>query len=107
MFLRYENKARKDNLHIELQPTHDIAATLGQQKTPQQRIVAFALETNNEEANALAKLERKNADFIVLNSTRNVGTTFQSDDNQITIIRKEKRKSMKRKCKTVGGSRHY
>ena len=81
-------KREKDNLHINLQPTHDIAAALGQQKTSQQRIVAFALETNNEETNASAKLVKKNADFIVLNSTRNAGTTFQTDDNQITIISK-------------------
>ena len=91
----------EDNLHIELQPTHDIAATLGRQKTNRQRIVAFALETNNEEANALAKLTRKNADFIVLNSTRNTGTTFQSDDNQITIISKGEKKEYEKKCKRL------
>ncbi|MBW4726942.1 bifunctional phosphopantothenoylcysteine decarboxylase/phosphopantothenate--cysteine ligase CoaBC [Prevotella nigrescens] len=94
-------KREKDNLHIELQPTHDIAATLGRQKTNRQRIVAFALETNNEEANALAKLTRKNADFIVLNSTRNTGTTFQSDDNQITIISKGEKKEYEKKCKRL------
>ena len=94
-------KREKNNLHIELQPTHDIAATLGRQKTNRQRIVAFALETNNEEANALAKLTRKNADFIVLNSTRNTGTTFQSDDNQITIISKGEKKEYEKKCKRL------
>ncbi|PIK18340.1 bifunctional phosphopantothenoylcysteine decarboxylase/phosphopantothenate--cysteine ligase CoaBC [Prevotella intermedia] len=92
-------KREKDNLHIDLQPTHDIAAALGQQKTSQQRIVAFALETNNEETNASAKLVKKNADFIVLNSTRNVGTTFQSDDNQITIISKGGKKEYEKKHK--------
>ncbi len=92
-------KREKDNLHIDLQPTHDIAAALGQQKTSQQRIVAFALETNNEETNASAKLVKKNADFIVLNSTRNVGTTFQSDDNQITIISKGGKKEYEKKRK--------
>ena len=92
-------KREKDNLHIDLQPTHDIAAALGQQKTSQQRIVAFALETNDEETNASAKLVKKNADFIVLNSTRNVGTTFQSDDNQITIISKGGKKEYEKKRK--------
>ncbi len=92
-------KREKDNLHIDLQPTHDIAAALGQQKTNQQRIVAFALETNDEETNASAKLVKKNADFIVLNSTRNAGTTFQTDDNQITIISKGGKKEYEKKRK--------
>ena len=92
-------KREKDNLHIDLQPTHDIAAALGQQKTSRQRIVAFALETNNEETNASAKLVKKNADFIVLNSTRNAGTTFQTDDNQITIISKGGKKEYEKKRK--------
>lgn len=92
-------KREKDNLHIDLQPTHDIAAALGQQKTSQQRIVAFALETNNEETNASAKLVKKNADFIVLNSTHNAGTTFQTDDNQITIISKGGKKEYEKKRK--------
>ena len=92
-------KREKENLHIDLQPTHDIAAALGQQKTSQQRIVAFALETNNEETNASAKLVKKNADFIVLNSTRNAGTTFQTDDNQITIISKGGKKEYEKKRK--------
>ena len=92
-------KREKDNLHIDLQPTHDIAAALGQQKTSQQRIFAFALETNNEETNASAKLVKKNADFIVLNSTRNAGTTFQTDDNQITIISKGGKKEYEKKRK--------
>lgn len=92
-------KREKDNLYIDLQPTHDIAAALGQQKTSQQRIVAFALETNDEETNASAKLVKKNADFIVLNSTRNAGTTFQTDDNQITIISKGGKKEYEKKHK--------
>ena len=79
-------KREGDDLVLRLKPTHYIAAELGRMKQPGQRIVAFALETDNEEANAKDKLRRKNADFIVLNSTRIPGTTFQSDDNQITII---------------------
>lgn len=89
-----------DDLLLKLKPTQDIAATIGSMKREGQRIVAFALETNEEESNAQRKLEKKNADFIVLNSTRIPGTTFQSDDNQITIINKEGKKSYAKKPKT-------
>ena len=89
-----------DELLLKLKPTLDIAATLGTMKGEGQRIVAFALETNEEESNAQRKLEKKNADFIVLNSTRIPGTTFQADDNQITIINKEGKKSYAKKSKT-------
>ncbi|QUB66186.1 bifunctional phosphopantothenoylcysteine decarboxylase/phosphopantothenate--cysteine ligase CoaBC [Prevotella melaninogenica] len=89
-----------DDLLLKLKPTQDIAATIGTMKGEGQRIVAFALETNEEESNAQRKLEKKNADFIVLNSTRIPGTTFQVDDNQITIINKEGKKSYAKKPKT-------
>ena len=89
-----------DDLLLRLKPTQDIAATIGTMKGEEQRIVAFALETNEEESNAQRKLEKKNADFIVLNSTRIPGTTFQADDNQITIINKEGKKSYAKKPKT-------
>ncbi|MBF1580829.1 bifunctional phosphopantothenoylcysteine decarboxylase/phosphopantothenate--cysteine ligase CoaBC [Prevotella sp.] len=89
-----------DDLLLKLKPTQDIAATIGSMKGEGQRIVAFALETNEEESNAQRKLEKKNADFIVLNSTRIPGTTFQADDNQITIINKEGKKSYAKKPKT-------
>ena len=89
-----------DELLLKLKPTLDIAATIGSMKGEEQRIVAFALETNEEESNAQRKLEKKNADFIVLNSTRIPGTTFQADDNQITIINKEGKKSYAKKPKT-------
>lgn len=79
-------KRGKDGLTLKLKPTHDIAGALGKMKTSKQRIIAFALETNNEEQNAKAKLEKKNADFIVLNSTQIPGTTFRSNDNQVAII---------------------
>ena len=88
-----------DELLLKLKPTQDIAATIGSMKGEGQRIVAFALETNEEESNAQRKLEKKNADFIVLNSTRIPGTTFQADDNQITIINKEGKKSYAKKPK--------
>ena len=93
-------KREKDDLFLRLKPTQDISSTLGKMKTSDQRIVAFALETNNEELNAKQKLEKKNADFIVMNSTRNPGTTFQSDENQITIIHKEGKKEYAKKPKT-------
>lgn len=89
-----------DELLLKLKPTQDIAATIGSMKGEGQRIVAFALETNEEESNAQRKLEKKNADFIVLNSTRIPGTTFQADDNQITIVNKEGKKSYAKKPKT-------
>ena len=93
-------KRKGDDLLLKLKPTQDIAATIGGMKRDNQRIVAFALETNEEESNAQRKLEKKNADFIVLNSTRIPGTTFQADDNQITIINKEGKKSYAKKPKT-------
>lgn len=92
-------KREGDNLTLTLIPTQDIAATIGKMKSEKQRLVVFALETNEEEHNARKKLERKNADFIVLNSTRNPGTTFQSDDNQITIISKDRKKVYDKKPK--------
>lgn len=67
-------------------PNPDIAAALGKLKKTSQKIVGFALETNNEVSNAKDKLKRKNFDFIVLNSMRNEGTCFGSDDNKIRII---------------------
>lgn len=79
-------KREKDNLTLELRPTVDIAASLGKRKRSNQMLVGFALETDNEELNAKSKLERKNFDFIVLNSMRNPGTCFGSDNNQIKII---------------------
>ncbi len=88
-------------LHIDLQPTPDIAATLGSMKQPGQRLVCFALETNDEERHARAKLKKKNADFIVLNSTRIPGTTFGTDDNQIAIISATGRHDYPKKSKAA------
>ncbi len=94
-------KREKDDLVIRLQPTHDIAATLGQMKRNDQLLVGFALETNDEQANAQKKLEKKNLDFIVLNSLRNEGTCFQSDENQISILSKDGQRDFDKKAKTV------
>lgn len=79
-------KREKDDLVIRLSPTQDIAEEIGRRKRQGQILVGFALETDNEDANAKSKLAKKNLDFIVLNSTRNEGTTFRTDDNQIKII---------------------
>lgn len=92
-------KREVDDLVLRLRPTHDIAKTLGQRKRPGQRLVCFALETNDEEANARGKLERKNADFVVLNSTRIPGTTFNADDNQIAVVTREGVRSYPKKSK--------
>lgn len=92
-------KREADDLVLRLRPTHDIAKILGQRKRPGQRLVCFALETNDEEANARGKLERKNADFVVLNSTRIPGTTFNADDNQIAVVTREGVRSYPKKSK--------
>ena len=86
-------------MDIHLVPNPDIAASLGQMKRPGQLMVGFALETNDEQQNAQHKLEKKNLDFIVLNSLRNEGTCFQSDENQISIISHEGQRDYERKPK--------
>jgi len=79
-------KREKENLQLELKPTQDIAAAIGQMKMGSQFLVGFALETNNEEANALQKMERKNLDFIVLNSLNDEQAGFGYDTNKICIL---------------------
>ena len=79
-------KREKENLSLELKPTSDIAATVGEMKTDSQFLVGFALETNNEEANAFSKMERKNFDFIVLNSLQDEQAGFGYDTNKISIL---------------------
>ena len=79
-------KREGDDLVLRLKPTHDIAAALGRMKQPHQRLVGFALETNDETAHAQDKLRRKNLDFIVLNSLRDAGAGFRHDTNKVTII---------------------
>jgi len=70
---------------LVLEKTNDILATLCAAKKPQQTIVGFALETENEEANALKKMQKKKTDFIVLNSLNDAGAGFGLDTNQVTI----------------------
>lgn len=81
---------RKGEITLTLKPNPDIAASLGAIKRPDQRMVGFALETDDEQSNAQGKLERKNLDFIVLNSLRDQGAGFGYDTNKVTLIdRKE------------------
>jgi phosphopantothenoylcysteine decarboxylase/phosphopantothenate--cysteine ligase len=73
---------------LELTKTHDIAAELGSRKRNDQLMVGFALETENEKANALTKISKKNFDFIVLNSLNDAGAGFSHDTNKVSIINK-------------------
>jgi len=79
-------KKKDENLMLELTKTQDIAASLGKRKSNGQMIVGFALETEEEKANALKKLESKNFDLIVLNSLNDKGAGFGHDTNKVTII---------------------
>lgn len=78
-----------EGMTLNLVQNPDILATLGTMKTDQQRLIGFALETNNELANAQHKLEKKNLDFIVLNSLRDPGAGFGVDTNRVTIISRD------------------
>ena len=73
-------------MHLDLQPKQDIARELGRMKQKGQKLIGFALETDHEIEHAQGKLQRKNLDFIVLNSLRNPGAGFAHDTNQITLL---------------------
>jgi phosphopantothenoylcysteine decarboxylase / phosphopantothenate---cysteine ligase len=95
-------KKKDGEMSLELARTVDIAATLGARKRADQIIVGFALETNDEEAHAKGKLERKNFDFIVLNSMRDQGAGFGHNTNKITILhRSGAKKHFNLKSKTA------
>ncbi|MBB5619568.1 phosphopantothenoylcysteine decarboxylase/phosphopantothenate--cysteine ligase [Pedobacter cryoconitis] len=79
-------KKATEEFSIDLKKTTDILFTLGQTKTKEQILVGFALETNNEEEHAKAKLIKKNLDLIILNSLNDAGAGFQKDTNKITIF---------------------
>ncbi|MFN4255333.1 MAG: bifunctional phosphopantothenoylcysteine decarboxylase/phosphopantothenate--cysteine ligase CoaBC [Saprospiraceae bacterium] len=89
VFSETKIKKKDDELAIELAKTVDIAANLGRQKRPGQLLVGFALETNDEAANAQLKLEKKNLDFIVLNSMRDAGAGFGHDTNKVSFLRRD------------------
>ncbi len=98
-----QNKLKRDNAHLQLdlKPTQDIAAAVGQMKMESQFLVGFALETNNEETNAISKMERKNLDFIVLNSLQDDQAGFGYDTNKISILyRSGSKKTFDLKSKT-------
>jgi len=82
-------KKKEDTFTIELIKTTDIAKTLGQIKRPEQLMVGFALETDNEVENAIGKIKIKNLDMIVLNSLQNSGAGFGYDTNKISIIKRD------------------
>lgn len=88
------------DLELRLKPTHDIAAALGRIKNPAQKLMGFALETNDEQRNAEGKLQRKNFDFIVLNSLNDAGAGFRHDTNKITIIARQGKTEYPLKPKT-------
>lgn len=81
-------KIKKDSsdYQINMIRTTDILATLGKEKQAGQLLIGFALETDNEEANAIQKLQKKNLDLIILNSLKDKGAGFKSDENKVTII---------------------
>ncbi|MBR1666767.1 MAG: bifunctional phosphopantothenoylcysteine decarboxylase/phosphopantothenate--cysteine ligase CoaBC [Bacteroidaceae bacterium] len=92
-------KRTGDDLVIRLKPNPDIAASLGKIKKEGQTLVGFALETNDEETHAQAKLKKKNFDFIVLNSLKDEGAGFRTDTNKISIITAEGKKGYPLKSK--------
>jgi len=82
-----EKIKKKDSpLELRLEETEDVAASLGKMKSDKQKLICFALETENEEAHAIAKMNRKNADLLILNSLRSEGVYFGSDNNAITLF---------------------
>lgn len=90
---KIKKQAGQDTLTLTLRKTHDIAATLGRQKRPAQTLIGFALETHNEENNALHKMTTKGLDMIVLNSLQDAGAGFACDTNKVTIYNKDGRKT--------------
>lgn len=96
-------KRSVQSMTIELEANKDIAAALGGIKRKNQHLIGFALETNNGEINAREKLQKKNLDFIVLNSLEDEGAGFAVDTNKVTIIDKNSSSSfpLKSKCEVA------
>lgn len=86
-------KEKKQHLTLELQPTPDIAEYFGKIKSEKQLLIGFALETYNFEKNAVAKLKRKNLDAIILNKITSKHNPMTNDNNEITIIDKQNKKT--------------
>jgi phosphopantothenoylcysteine decarboxylase / phosphopantothenate---cysteine ligase len=87
----YSEKIKKseNDLEIKLEKTKDILLEMSSDKKDHQFVVGFALETENEKENAIQKLQKKNLDMIILNSTKDKGATFGFDTNKISIIEKD------------------
>jgi phosphopantothenoylcysteine decarboxylase/phosphopantothenate--cysteine ligase len=87
----YKEKVKKldDNWTVELEKNKDILMEMSLSKRENQFVVGFALETENEQENAINKLKKKKLDLIILNSTKDSGATFGFDTNKITIIEKD------------------
>ena len=87
----YSEKVKKEKgiWDITLEKNKDILKDMSLRKKVNQLVVGFALETENEKENAISKLKKKNLDFIVLNSTKDKGATFEVDTNKISIIEKD------------------
>jgi len=92
-------REKTQNPVIQLVPNPDIAREVGQTKRSDQVTVGFALETDNELSNAQSKLERKNLNFIVMNSLRDKNAGFQTDTNKVTIFT-DKGETMQGECKS-------
>jgi phosphopantothenoylcysteine decarboxylase/phosphopantothenate--cysteine ligase len=82
-------KRLEENIEIKLEKTKDVLLEMSSDKKDHQFVVGFALETENEKENAIQKLQKKNLDMIVLNSTKDKGSTFGFDTNKISIIEKD------------------
>lgn len=86
-------KKNAQSLHIQLSPTTDILGWMGENKAANQYLVGFALETDQEEKNALAKRARKNLDLIVLNSLKDEGAGFGHDTNVVYLYNHREEKT--------------
>ncbi len=91
--VKIKREKREDTPVLKLVKNPDIAATLGAMKRNDQTMVGFALETDNEQANAEDQLQRKNLDYIVLNSLREPGTCFGTDNNKVSIFSRDGHRS--------------
>ncbi|MBR4445401.1 MAG: bifunctional phosphopantothenoylcysteine decarboxylase/phosphopantothenate--cysteine ligase CoaBC [Solobacterium sp.] len=87
-------KKSDNDMYIELKRTTDILKMLGERKQPHQKLIGFAMETEDLLANAAGKLEKKNADFIVANSIAEAGAGFGVDTNRVTILSREEEKDL-------------
>ena len=90
---KIKKQAGQTEMRLSLRTTPDIAKSLGEHKRANQKLVGFALETQNEKENALHKMERKNLDAIILNSLRDAGAGFGTDTNRVTILQADGREA--------------